>query len=397
MDIKKSLKDVVVLVVICAVFGTALAYVNSIVAPIIADRLAGAANDAYNEVMEGAQGFETVNLEEYQVPATIKEAVRETSGLGYAFKIETSGYGSGMILIIGVSNDGVVTGATCIASNETNGLENSYGANLIGKDIEGVKAVDTVAGSTMTTKAYRDAVVDAINAVSALKGEEVDFRTPEEIFQDNLAAALPAAEAKFTRMFMVEIVTGIDSIYVADNGTGYVYVIGETFIGVDAEGNIISDASDDVKSVITTAHTLISSTEYTEIDLTAFEGIHARVLSVKKTLTGNYVVELKCDGFGIHGDHYYGPSGKDFFVMISLSAEGKVIDAITTEETETPTIGGAQLADGKFNSNFIGKDYEESGKVDVVANCTLTTNAFKKAVLRAFEAVTIIEGGAENE
>ena len=36
MDIKKSLKDVVVLVAICVVFATVLAAVNSITAPIIA-------------------------------------------------------------------------------------------------------------------------------------------------------------------------------------------------------------------------------------------------------------------------------------------------------------------------------------------------------------------------
>ena len=44
MDIKKSLKDVVVLLVICSVFAVVLAAVNSVTAPIIADRLAAAAS-----------------------------------------------------------------------------------------------------------------------------------------------------------------------------------------------------------------------------------------------------------------------------------------------------------------------------------------------------------------
>lgn len=159
MDIKKSLKDVIVLVVICAVFSSALALVNYKVAPIIADRLAAAADQAYEEVIEGATGFEDVDLTGKTIPSTVQVVKREKSGLGYAIKIVTTGYGSGMTLIIGVNSDGVVTGATCIASNETNGVEKSYGDNFIGKDLGGAKDVDTVAASTMTSKAYREAEI----------------------------------------------------------------------------------------------------------------------------------------------------------------------------------------------------------------------------------------------
>ena len=91
MNFKKSLKDVVVLVVICAVFATVLAAVNSVTAPIIAERLEGAANQAYEAVMPGATGFEDVDLSSYTLPATVVEAKREKSGMGYALKIETKG------------------------------------------------------------------------------------------------------------------------------------------------------------------------------------------------------------------------------------------------------------------------------------------------------------------
>ncbi|MBR5144170.1 MAG: hypothetical protein IKW53_03870 [Clostridia bacterium] len=75
MDFKKSLKDVLVLVIICAVFATVLAAVNSVTAPIIADRLEQAANEAYFSVMEGATGFEVVDLSQYTLPKTVKEAM----------------------------------------------------------------------------------------------------------------------------------------------------------------------------------------------------------------------------------------------------------------------------------------------------------------------------------
>ena len=51
MDFKKSLKDVVVLVVICAVFASVLAAVNSVTAPIIADRLEQAFKDPKTKAM----------------------------------------------------------------------------------------------------------------------------------------------------------------------------------------------------------------------------------------------------------------------------------------------------------------------------------------------------------
>ena len=279
MDIKKSLKDVIVLVVICAVFGTALATVNSFVAPIIEARLAGAADKAYAEVLPGATGFESVDLAGLTLPATVKEAKREKSGLGYAIKLETTGYGSGMVLIIGVSAEGKVTGATCISSNETNGVEKTYGDNMIGKDVDGVKAVDTVAASTLTSKAYRDAVVDAINTATILGGGSADVRNEEQILADNLAAALPAGEGKFTKMFMVEVVEGVEKVYTADNGAGYVLVVDGMFVGVGADGvatdvidattNPVTEGIDTLKATAEAGVVIVSATgELENIDLT---------------------------------------------------------------------------------------------------------------------------------
>lgn len=403
MDFKKSLKDVLVLVIICAVFATVLAAVNSVTAPIIADRLAAAADEAYIAVMPGAEGFEDIDLSTYSLPATVKEAKRETSGKGFAIKLETKGYATGMVLIVGISTDGVVTGSTCIASNETWGLENSLGEKVVGKDISTI--VDVEAGATsLTVNGYRAAVKDAINAATILGGGSADLRTEEQILADNLAAALPAGDGKFTKMFIVEVLSGIEKVYTADNGTGYVLVVDGMFVGVGADGvvtNVIDESSapvtegiDEAKATAEAAALILSTSgELTDIDLTAFENIHSRVKSAKVTASGNYVFTLSCDGFGIHGDHYYMPSGEDYYIQVSISADGKIIDAQTISHSETADIGGLQLKDGAYNAGFIGKTETEAGAVDTVANCTLTTKAFKTAVLRAFEAYTIVKGG----
>lgn len=123
-------------------------------------------------VIPDANSFDKLELSDCAVTSTvITEIWRETSGLGYAVKLNTVGYAPNFVIVVGVSCDGVVTGATCITSNETNGVENSYGENFIGKNLDGAKNVDLVANSTMTTKAYRSAVVDAINAVLIIEGK----------------------------------------------------------------------------------------------------------------------------------------------------------------------------------------------------------------------------------
>ena len=389
MNFKKSLKDVVVLVVICAVFATVLAAVNSVTAPIIAERLEGAANQAYEAVMPGATGFEDVDLSSYTLPATVVEAKREKSGMGYALKIETKGYSTGMVLIVGVSSDGFVTGATCIASGETWGLEKTFGDKTVGKDVNTI--VDVEAGATsLTVNGYRAGVKDALNAAIILGGGSADLRTPEEILRDNLMAALPEGGDKFTELFMVEVTEGVDKIYAADNGKGYVCVIGEEFIGVGENGVALGESAN--KAVAEAAAAIVKASVVTEIDISEYlnssdrniKKIFRSINSVSKTDSGNYVVVAKVTGYA-----------DNMIVKIAISAEGVVIDATCLSSNET---NGAEKT---YGDKFIGKTDEEADAVDTIGGSTMTTDAYKKAVGYAFDAITIIEtpaeGGAENE
>ncbi len=401
MDIKKSLKDVIVLFVICTVFATVLAAVNSVTAPIIAEQLAGAANEAYMTVLPGAVDFEDVDLSGYQFPATVKEAKRETGGKGFAVKLEVTGYKPGMVLIVGVDTNGVVTGSTCIASNETWGLESALGGEVVGKDINTI--ADVRAGATsLTVNGYREAVKVAINVATVLGGGSGDFRTEEEILQDNLNAALSTEEKSFEKVFITEVVS-VDKIYCETEGLGYVCVVGDYFVGVnadgavnvvDAEGNVVTEGVDEAKANAEAAVTAISSTDLTEVNIADYQGISALITSVKKTATGNYVFEVKGSGHGINGEEHYHPSGEYIQIKVSISADGKIIDAQTVYHKETETWGGLQLVDGAYNSNFFGKTQEEAGAVDTVADSTNTTKGFKQAIMNCFGAYTIIEGGA---
>lgn len=393
---KKYGKSTLVLVSICATISLMLAATNAITAPIIKKNQNAAANAALLEVMPNGKDFEKMDIGSFTLPATVNEAYKEAGG-GYVVKLTTTGYSSDFVIMCGVNADGTVSGTVCLSSNETLGYEKTFGENFVGKNGEAVETVDTISGATKTTTAYRGAVKDAINAATILGGGSVDIRSEEEILADNLSAALPAGEGKFTKLFLTEVIEGIDAIYTADNGKGAVCVSGEQFIAVDENGAVISEVSDDLAANISAQMAIVNASVETEIDLTAYPDLSSALLSAAKTETGNYVLEMRGAGYGINGgDDYHPASGEYIYIRVSMTKDGKIIDCLTVSQAETPNIGSA-CAEEEFYGQFVGKTEADYEDIDAISGATLTTNGYKKAILRAFESVKILEGGAGNE
>lgn len=383
---KKAIKSTVVLVGICAVMAILLAVTNALTAPIIAENQNAAANQALLQVMPNGEGFESVEFDAEKLPKTIKEVFKEKNG-GYVFNMETTGYGAGLLIMCGVNADGTVSGVVCLGSSETLGYEKTFGANFAGKDAAGVDAVDTISGATKTTAAFKGAVKDALNAAIILGGGSVDLRTEEEILNDNLSAALPAGEGKFGKVFITEVIEGIDAVYAAENGKGYVYVIGEQFIAVDENGNTDNET-------VAAAYAILSASSAEDIDLSAFADLPAKLLSAKKTATGNYILETKGAGYGIKGgDDYHPASNKYIEIRICLTPEGKILDVITTFQEESKGIGDA-CANEKFYGQFDGKTEGNFKEIDAIGGATMTTNGYLEAIEVAFASMKILEGGA---
>lgn len=383
---KKSVTSTLVLVSICAVMAILLALTNSVTAPIIKKNQEAAANEALLVVMPEGEGFEKMDISTYELPATVTEVYKEKNG-GYVVTLTTTGYGSGFVIMCGVSADGTVTGTVCLASTETLGYEKTFGANFIGKDAAGVDATDTVSGATKTTQAYKNAVKDALNTAIILGGGSVDLRDPAQILNDKLSAALPAAGGKFTKLFIAEVIEGIDAVYAADIGKAYVFVIGEEFIPV-YEG--CNTANDTVK----TAYDILVASTTEDIDLTPYADTLKYITSAKKTASGNFIFEVKGPGYGITGgDEYHPASGEYIIVRVSMTPEGKIIDTLTVSQEESKGIGDA-CADEKFYGQFDGKTESDYKDVDAIAGATLTTNGYLKAIERAFEALNTLKGGS---
>ena len=390
---KKYVKNLVIFVCICTVITLLLATTNFITAPIIQKNQNALANKALLEVMPDGKGFEEVDTSELKLPATVSEVFKESEGKGYVIKLVTSGYGSDMVIMCGVNSEGIVTGAVCLSSNETLGKENTYGESFKEKDAEGVDSVDTISGATKTTEAYKNAVKDALNAAVILGGGSVDIRTEEEILNDNLNTALPEGNKKFVKWFKVEQLDGVDAVYVAENGAGYVFVSGEQFVGVKADGTVVTEGVTDT-AIYTNAVAKIKASTLEEINLASYADLQATIVKAQKSASGNYVIEAKGAGYGIKGGDEYHPASNEYIIVrVSLTKDYKIIDCVTVSQAETKGLGDA-CAEESFYGQFVGKTEQNYTEIDAISGATLTTNGYKQAIERAFAALKVLNGGA---
>ncbi len=396
----KQIKSVVILVCICAIVSVALAVTNVITTPIIENNQNAAANEALLQVMPQGKDFQKLDISGFTLPDSVNEAYSEAGG-GYVIRLTVSGYNPGMNIMCGVNADGTVSGALCLSSSETLGIEKTFGQNFVGKDAAGVDAVDTISSATMTTAAYRNAVKDSLNAAIILGGGTADLRSEEEILQDNLSAALPAAEGKFSKLFIAEVVEGMDqinAIYQADNDKGYVCLVGEQFVALDGSGVVIGEASAEVKTNVEAVIAVLSASVVSDLDVSGYEGLPSQLVSVQKTESGNYIIEIKAAGYGImYSDDPYQPgSGEYIYVRVAVTPDGKIIDCLTLSQAETANIGDV-CAKESFYGQFDGKTEADYQEIDAISGATVTTDGYKKAIGRVFEIVKILEGGAESE
>lgn len=385
---KIYIKSIISLTVICAVVSVSLSLTNYLTKPIIAERENSAVNDTLSVVLPNGEEFKSVDITTQKLPETITEVYSEKNG-GYVFKITTSGYASGMVILCGIDKDGKVAGATCISSNETLGVEKDYGPNFNGATAETVDDVETISGATRTTMAYRNAIKDALNSAVILGGGTVDLRDEAQILNDNLSTALPQGEGKFTPLFITEEIGEISAIYSADNKTGYVFVLGEDFIATDSQGKVITETN--LKDTIEAAASKIINSKLEEIDITKYQNMPSQVVKAYKTTSGNFVFDLNAAGFGINGDAWYNPSGKYIEIKVSATADGEIINCQTIAQYETDKIGSA-CEEPSFYTQFNGKQEENYGDIDAISGATITTNGYKTAVSKVFEAIKILKG-----
>ena len=399
-----KLKSVAVLVAISAVLATMIACVNSITAPIIEENLSGAMFEALNKVLPDAQSdFESpaANFEqlraEGKIPATVTNAHKANNGSGYVVEIKTTGgqYAE-LIIMCGIRSDLSIAGIECLQTNATIAEAKTFGERLVGLSKQEVEQADTISGATITTSTYKKAILDAINAVVNLSGGEADLRTEEEILADNLKQALPAGNGEFSKKIIVGEDHVIDFIYQANNQSGYVYVSDKVFVGIDAQGNVVTEGvSAEIAALAKTKAEIAAGMSVIATD--GYE-INENIKLVQKNAQGNYVISVNGLGFAYFGDdHAYQPAKNiPIEICVVISPEGTILKCLTVSHQESGGFG-AVCGDESYYSQFDGKTADTFKDVDAIGGATITTKGYMNAIERALAAVYALEGGVTNE
>ena len=410
---KNNIMPTIVLGAICLVVALLLSLVNSVTAPIIEATQNAAANEALVVVLPDGKNFEEITLSE-KYPASITKGYKADGG--FVFQANVTGKSSGLIILCGINSEGKIVGTTVIADQETDSYDSKIFPLVQGTD-GAYKGMDInnfepylVSGATLTSKAYGEAVKAALQAFVIANGGNVDVRDPEQILQDSCNEALGTSEVKFNKWFATDKIDGIDAVYIAEDNSGKVFVIGETFVGVKADGTIVDLGGAD-EATVKTANDIINASELTEITSLP-DGVNIKtVKKVYVTNTGNYVFELEAKGYQALFD--YG-DGTVIKIKLSISADGKIIDCLTVSHNESKGYGDACATDeyyeqyrGASASDIIisvtspdmHADQIPSDSTDIgaISGATYTTYGYQKAVKAAFEAYEILIAGGEEQ
>ena len=171
---KASLKSIIVLLAICIFIAAAMAAINMVTAPKIADAELAAKQAALSEVISENDGFEALRLD--GMPESVTEVYYDKDGEGFVVLLEAKGYDSSkpISLAVGFDNDGTITKVHVIScSGETAGIgsvvgEAEFTDRFVNKD-SSLEGVDAVSGATISTSAFIDSVKDAFVAFNAAK------------------------------------------------------------------------------------------------------------------------------------------------------------------------------------------------------------------------------------
>ena len=171
---KTYVMPLLVLTLICLVVSGALAFMHSITDPVITSAAAERAQTAMIIIIPGATGFEAVDLNGYEgLPSSIREIYNTSNNIGYVFIAAVNGFSGDITVICGVSPDGRIISTSALSHTETRGIgtiidQESFLGLFAGSD-DRLTGVDTVAGATISTRAYIHAIEDILKAFKIIE------------------------------------------------------------------------------------------------------------------------------------------------------------------------------------------------------------------------------------
>ena len=408
----KLLKTIGILLVIVAVFGGAMFALNLHTGPIIESLSAGAANDRLNAVMPEGKAYEDITATLSSIPANVTEVHKETSGLGYVIicTAESDYSTAPMEIIIGIASDGKICGIQIESYNDTPSFDfrakdPSYLTSYVGKD-SALADIGTVAGSTFSSTAFKNAVSDAMGVLISNNMIEAGKKSDDQVLTELIATVAPG----YTKTEEIAVSGTMAKAFKTENDTGFAYIMTEgekSYLAVvnatgvckiyDVEGADVT-AAHEALATEAKAHAAANQKDYSA-DLKA---------KVEKMMTGATDVEaieldtfntvVSAVSFTVDGAKYYGFYSRsigfhqmDVYIVIDENGAIAKVDAkqLIFEEEYFMTFAG--MPDG-YKEGFVGITGDTwNGDAAIIATATLTTNAMKEATTDAFASFESIK------
>lgn len=179
----KSIKLGLKLLIITSVTALALAFTNSMTAPVIEAHEQEALKESLSIVID-AENYEEVEVAD--APASIKQVYKATGGdtEGYVFQIlSPGGYGGDIEFLIGINSDHIITGFAPLNHAESAGFGAEIEQDFFKDGVEGVSMdgevgasdagseneIVAISGATISTDTIVRGINDAREVLSSLE------------------------------------------------------------------------------------------------------------------------------------------------------------------------------------------------------------------------------------
>ncbi|EQK41830.1 electron transport complex, RnfABCDGE type, G subunit [[Clostridium] bifermentans ATCC 638] len=168
-----------ILFVICAVASLMLSLTNNITAPVIEQRNIQANNESRQEVLKAAEEFSEVKDVKGDLIEEVYQGTKGGEVVGYTIKTTPKGYGGKVEVMVGISNDGKISGVKIGNHSETPGLgsksadpsfKDQYNGkstktplNIVKGNASNENDIVAISGATITSKAVTAGVNAAMD------------------------------------------------------------------------------------------------------------------------------------------------------------------------------------------------------------------------------------------
>ena len=350
---------------------------------------------ALNTVLPGCE-YEQIEYEGISDDSALDEIFigknADGSIKGYALTANPQGYGGEIPITLGVSEGGYVTQVYVGSLQETQGLGSRVGDDAFKEQFIAIAAdpdtlrndVDTIAGATISSSAFVNAVQEMLTYTKGMLGIEPHAGDKDAILAE--AAAINGGDEGEDAP--VETTTNTYDV------TGFAAF--KVDVTVDSNGKIVSVSVPENNETPGLGADLIA--DQSVFDALVGQDIATAQIDVKSgvTLTSNAINDAlkQAASAGESGEgsaKVYDVTGfAPFKVEIALDDAGKIVSVSVPENNETPGLGADLIADQSIFDALVGQDIA-TAQIDVKSGVTLTSNAINDALKQAAADL----GGAE--